>query len=237
MGRRFPFGGGPGPRMFERGALKYALLDLLRERPKHGYEMMKELEDKMGGFYAPSAGAVYPTLQLLEDRGWVTSEADEGKKVYKITPEGAQALDEASARRGPQFGPEGGPDEHGRHEHHEHHGPHGHHGPSGDPREEFGWGRRGGPWEWGGPGRGGPGFGWRGQSEARDLAHQARDLGRMMLQAGLQSMGDPERLSRLRAIVEKTRAEVEAFLRESDGPSTTRGPASGPGSPGPVEEV
>ncbi|HEX8732884.1 MAG TPA: PadR family transcriptional regulator, partial [Ktedonobacterales bacterium] len=78
MGRRFLFGGGPGPRMFERGYLKYALLDLLLESPKHGYEMMKNLEERMGGFYAPSAGAVYPTLQLLEDRGWATSETVEG---------------------------------------------------------------------------------------------------------------------------------------------------------------
>jgi DNA-binding PadR family transcriptional regulator len=233
MGRRFPFGGGPGPRLFERGYLKYALLELLRERPKHGYEMMKELEEKMGGFYAPSAGAVYPTLQLLEDRGWVTSEAVDGKKVYKITPDGAKALDEASARRGPQFGPEGDPRGHGRHEHH---GPHGHHGPSGDPREEFGWGRRGGPWDWSGPGRG-PGFGWRGQSEARDLARQARDLGRMMLMAGMQSMGDPERLNRLRSIVEKTRAEVEAFLRESDGGPTSSGSSAPSGASGPVEEL
>jgi DNA-binding PadR family transcriptional regulator len=223
--------------MFERGALKYALLELLHERPKHGYEMMKELEEKMGGFYAPSAGAVYPTLQLLEDRGWVTSEAVDGKKVYKITPDGSKALDEASARRGPQPGPEGDPR---GHEHHGPHGPHGHHGPGSDPREEFGWGRRGGPWDWSGPGRGGPGFGWRGQGEARDLARQARDLGRMMLMAGMQSMGDPERLNRLRSIVEKTRAEIEAFVHEGEGASTSGGPSAGSGpSPktGPVEEL
>ncbi|HEU0025821.1 MAG TPA: PadR family transcriptional regulator [Ktedonobacterales bacterium] len=223
MGRRFPFGGGPGPRMFERGYLKYALLELLKERPKHGYEMMKELEERMGGFYAPSAGAIYPTLQLLEDRGWVTSEPVEGKKVYKITPEGSQALDEVAARRGPQFGPEGpehGP--HGHHEHHEHHG----------QRERFERGPWGGPW--GGPGRGGPGFGWRGQPEARDLARQARELGRTMLIAGMQSMGDPERLTKLRGIVERTRAELDAFMRENGGSSGAGGPAES-GS-GPIEQ-
>ncbi|HEX9035788.1 MAG TPA: PadR family transcriptional regulator [Ktedonobacterales bacterium] len=234
MGRRFPFGGGPGPRMFERGYLKFALLELLQERPKHGYEMMKELEDRMGGFYAPSAGAIYPTLQLLEDRGWVTSEAVEGKKVYKITSEGAKALEEASARRGPQFGPGFGP-EGGPREGHEHHHEHRHerHGPSGDPGEEFGWGGPRGPWG----GRGGPGFGWRGRAEARDLAQQARDLGRMMLMAGMRSMDDPERLNRLRGIVEKTRAEVEAFLREADQPSSAGESTSGAGPTGPVEAV
>ncbi len=210
--------------MFERGYLKYALLDLLKERPKHGYEMMKELEERMGGFYAPSAGAVYPTLQLLEDRGWVTSEALEGKKVYKITPEGVKALDEAAVRRGPQFGPEGH-EHHGHHEHHEHHEHHG-------PHERF---ERGGPWGWGAPGRGGPGFGWRGQPEARDLAYQARELGRMMLMAGMQSMGDPERLNKLRGIVERTRAELDAFMRESGAPSSAGG--STEGESGPIEEV
>src|SRR5215475_2225608 len=73
MSRRFGFGpGGPRApflraRMFGCGDLKYALLDLLQERPKHGYELIKELEEKSGGFYSPSAGAIYPTLQLLAD--------------------------------------------------------------------------------------------------------------------------------------------------------------------------
>lgn len=227
MGRRFPFGGGPGPRMFERGYLKYALLELLKERPKHGYEMMKELEARMGGFYAPSAGAVYPTLQLLEDRGWVTSEPVEGKKVYKITDEGAKALEEAAVRRGPEReGPPFGPEGHEHHGHHERHGPH----------ERFEQGPRRGPWGWSEPGRGGPGFGWRGQSEARDLAHQARELGRLMLMAGMQSIGDPERLTKLRGIVDRTRAELDAFLRESGGPSSSANSPAG-GDTGPIEQL
>ena len=213
--------------MFERGYLKYALLELLKERPKHGYEMMKELEARMGGFYAPSAGAVYPTLQLLEDRGWVTSEPVEGKKVYKITDEGSKALDEAAVRRGPEReGPPFGPEGHEHHGHHEHHGPH----------ERFEQGPRRGPWGWSEPGRGGPGFGWRGQPEARDLAHQARELGRLMLMAGMQSIGDPERLTKLRGIVDRTRAELDAFLRESDGPSAGASSPAG-GDTGPIEQL
>ena len=115
MMRRFPFGpgrgpggpGGPGPRFFGRGDLKYGLLALLEERPKHGYEMIKELEERAGGFYTPSAGAVYPTLQLMEDRGWVTSREVEGKKVYTITDAGREALKENRQQQESFGGPRG----------------------------------------------------------------------------------------------------------------------------------
>lgn len=125
--RRFPFGpemGPRGPRMFGRGDLKYALLNLLAERPKHGYEMMKELEEHAGGFYTPSAGSVYPTLQLLEDREWVSSETQGGKKVYTITDLGRSELEQQKQRQ-EQWGAARG--EH-RHEH-RHEGPFGGHGP------------------------------------------------------------------------------------------------------------
>src|SRR5438034_995425 len=96
---RGPFGHGPfGPgephRFFGRGDLKFALLELLQERPMHGYEMMKALEEKSGGFYAPSPGSIYPTLQMLEDRGFVTSNNVEGKKIYTITDSGRTMLAE-----------------------------------------------------------------------------------------------------------------------------------------------
>lgn len=84
--------------MFERGGMKYALLQLLQERPKHGYEMIKELEERFGGFYAPSPGSVYPTLQMLEDQGYVTSSVTEGKKVYSITDAGRAFLAERPAQ-------------------------------------------------------------------------------------------------------------------------------------------
>jgi DNA-binding PadR family transcriptional regulator len=60
----------------------------------HGYEMMKALEERTGGFYAPSAGTIYPTLQMLEDRGLVTVQEVEGKKVYSITDAGRALLQE-----------------------------------------------------------------------------------------------------------------------------------------------
>lgn len=113
-------GGRRGPNRFGRGDLKYMLLELLQEQPKHGYEMIKDLEGRAGGFYTPSAGAVYPTLQLMEDRGWVTSETVEGKKVYTITDAGRQALAERGEQDRPAPGHGPGPG-----------GPGGHHGPRG----------------------------------------------------------------------------------------------------------
>ncbi|GHO99719.1 hypothetical protein KSF_097670 [Reticulibacter mediterranei] len=101
FGRRGPFGeGGPrgpfgeGRRFFGRGDVKFALLELLRERPMYGYEIMKALEEKSGGFYTPSAGTIYPTLQMLEDRGFVTVQETEGKKTYAITDAGRAFLAE-----------------------------------------------------------------------------------------------------------------------------------------------
>jgi DNA-binding PadR family transcriptional regulator len=81
-------------RMFEKGDLKYVILELLRDKPAHGYELMRALEERFGGFYAPSPGAVYPTLQMLEDLGYVTSLSQDGKKVYSITEAGTAFLEE-----------------------------------------------------------------------------------------------------------------------------------------------
>jgi DNA-binding PadR family transcriptional regulator len=81
--------------MFEQGDLKYVVLQLLAEKPRHGYEIIKELEERFGGAYAPSAGTVYPTLSLLEDLGYASVSPEEGgKKVYSITPEGTKYLED-----------------------------------------------------------------------------------------------------------------------------------------------
>src|SRR5437762_4232075 len=80
--------------MFESGEVKFVILRLLREKPRHGYEIIKALEERMGGHYTPSAGTVYPTLQLLEDQGYVRAVETEGRRVYHITAEGEHFLDE-----------------------------------------------------------------------------------------------------------------------------------------------
>jgi DNA-binding PadR family transcriptional regulator len=94
----FGFPGGPRGRrrqqMFESGEMKYIILRLIREKPRHGYEIIKALEESMSGCYTPSAGTIYPTLQLLEDQGFVRAVEEEGKKVYHITPEGEKFLEE-----------------------------------------------------------------------------------------------------------------------------------------------
>jgi len=89
--------GGHWGRFFAPGELRLALLSLLKDGPKHGYELMKTLEARSGGTYKASAGAVYPTLQQLEDEGLVSSTQQEGKRVYQITEAGEQELEKNAA--------------------------------------------------------------------------------------------------------------------------------------------
>ena len=100
FGRKgFIFGrGGCGPGFkgefmrMRRGDIKFHLLEILKETPRHGYEIISELEKQSGG-YRPSPGSVYPTLQMLEEAGFLTSQQVEGKKVYTITEEGLELLE------------------------------------------------------------------------------------------------------------------------------------------------
>jgi DNA-binding PadR family transcriptional regulator len=77
-----------------RGDFKFLLLDALRDGPMHGYEIMKVVNEKYGGSYMPSPGLTYPTLQMLEDLGHVTSRTEDGKKIYSITNGGEKFLAE-----------------------------------------------------------------------------------------------------------------------------------------------
>ncbi len=92
------FAGRPGTRFFERGGIKFAILGMLKERPRHGYDIIREMEERSGGFYSPSPGAVYPTLQALEDGDLVVSTTEEGKKVYSLTEAGIAYVDEHKER-------------------------------------------------------------------------------------------------------------------------------------------
>ena len=91
--RHFPPSERP-PRLFEKGDLKYVILDLLKEKSSHGYEIIRAMEDTFHGFYSPSAGSVYPTLQMLDDMGCASSSEHDGKKIYTISDEGIRFLDE-----------------------------------------------------------------------------------------------------------------------------------------------
>lgn len=98
-GRGGGFGTGRGRgrgRMFDNGDLRLIIMLLLSERPRHGYEIIKALADRVGGGYSPSPGVVYPTLTLLEELGHAAvTEERGGRKLYTLTNDGHAALDDA----------------------------------------------------------------------------------------------------------------------------------------------
>ncbi|QES04948.1 PadR family transcriptional regulator [Streptomyces venezuelae] len=95
-----PFGGGPGHGggrgRARRGDVRASILALLKDRPMHGYEMIREIGERSDGAWKPSPGSVYPTLQMLEDEGLITSESEGGKKLFTLTDTGR-----AEAESGP----------------------------------------------------------------------------------------------------------------------------------------
>ena len=76
-----------------RGEARFVLLDALRDGPKHGYEIIKSLEERSGGRYSPSPGTVYPTMQLLGDLGLVRADQDAERRVFSLTEAGQADLD------------------------------------------------------------------------------------------------------------------------------------------------
>jgi DNA-binding PadR family transcriptional regulator len=101
-----PFGppGSDGPRsgrrgrFFEQGDLRWVLLSLIAEKPSHGYELIKAIEERLGGVYSPSPGVVYPTLTLLEDMGLIAAtQSDGARKAFAITDEGRATLESNKA--------------------------------------------------------------------------------------------------------------------------------------------
>jgi len=80
-----------------RGDVRAAVLALLAERPMHGYQLIREIEERSGGAWKPSAGSVYPTLQLLADEGVIRAEESNGRKTYSLTEAGREEATEASA--------------------------------------------------------------------------------------------------------------------------------------------
>jgi DNA-binding PadR family transcriptional regulator len=96
-GGRHGMGGGDmirAGRMLATGDLRLIALALIAEQPRHGYEIIKVLEEKTAGWYSPSPGIVYPTLTYLEEAGYVTAQAEGAKKLYTITDEGRSYLDD-----------------------------------------------------------------------------------------------------------------------------------------------
>jgi len=134
----------------------------------HGYEMIKALEEKTGGFYTPSPGSIYPTLQMLEDGGMVTSAEVEGKRVYTITDAGRASLAERQSSQEGFAGP---------------------------------------PWmRWRGHGGHGP------KPEMQALRSEVAETARLLAIAGRIALQDPEKLTRLRSIIEHTRSELNSLI-------------------------
>ncbi len=95
-----------------RGEVRVAVLFLLDEQPMHGYQIIRELTDRTGGRWRPSPGAVYPTLQLLEDEGLVTADEQAGKRVFTLTDDGKAEVDRVKeARHAPWTGGGDGTDD------------------------------------------------------------------------------------------------------------------------------
>ncbi|MCD2468131.1 MULTISPECIES: PadR family transcriptional regulator [unclassified Streptomyces] len=98
-----PFGGGPfgggrghggGRGRARRGDVRASILALLKDRPMHGYEMIREIGERSDGAWRPSPGSVYPTLQMLEDEGLITSASEGGKKLFTLTDTGRAEAEE-----------------------------------------------------------------------------------------------------------------------------------------------
>jgi DNA-binding PadR family transcriptional regulator len=93
-----------------RGDVRLALLDALLVGPAHGYELITRLEQRSGGMWRPSAGSVYPTLQLLEEQGLVTGQDQDGKRIFELTVEGRQEAE--TGRQHQPWSADGPPEAH-----------------------------------------------------------------------------------------------------------------------------
>jgi DNA-binding PadR family transcriptional regulator len=85
---------GGGGRLFDHGELRFVLLHLIAERPRHGYDLIKAIEDLAGGAYSPSPGVIYPTLTMLDEQGYATLTEEGGKKLYALSETGRGFLAE-----------------------------------------------------------------------------------------------------------------------------------------------
>lgn len=94
-------GGRSGGTRMGRGDVRAAVLTLLAERPMHGYQIIREIEERSGGAWKPSPGSVYPTLQLLADEGLISAEESGGRKTYSLSEDGRAEADAAAETPAP----------------------------------------------------------------------------------------------------------------------------------------
>ncbi|ALJ21221.1 PadR family transcriptional regulator [Microbacterium sp. No. 7] len=96
-----------GSTRMARGDVRAAVIALLAEQPMHGYQIINEIAERSGGTWKPSAGSVYPTLQLLADEGLIAAEEQGGRKTYALTDAGRAFAEESAERPAPWEGPGG----------------------------------------------------------------------------------------------------------------------------------
>jgi DNA-binding PadR family transcriptional regulator len=94
-----PYGGGRGRK--RRGDVRVALLRLLAEEPRNGYQLMQAIEELSGGRWRPSPGSIYPTLAQLEDEGLIKATEGDGGKLFEVTDQGQQLVEERSGKAAP----------------------------------------------------------------------------------------------------------------------------------------
>jgi DNA-binding PadR family transcriptional regulator len=212
--RNEPFGWrGPRGSYYGRGNVKFAILALLKEQPRHGYDIIREMETRSGGAYSPSPGVIYPTLQALEDQDYVTSADQDGKKVYSITEAGLAYLQGHSEHHG-----------HGRHgegsrEARSYAGQDagaqgaGEAGPGGRPPWDEGPRRPGGPgWVHGGPGGPGAWGAWFAAGGGPELMREMRWMFGDFATAVQRTIGDQEKLKEIREVLREAKAKIDEIV-------------------------
>jgi DNA-binding PadR family transcriptional regulator len=209
---------GPRGSYYGRGNVKFAILDLLKEKPRHGYDIIREMEERSGGAYSPSPGVIYPTLQALEDQDFVKSAEQDGKKVYSITEAGLAYLrGQHEARRGESH------HAHGRRSegHRAAGGPGGAGGPgsAGSPGQPpQGEGPRGqdGP-NWVRTGPGGPGGAaawgtWFASSGGPELMREMRWMFGDVATAIQRTLGDQDKMKEIRDVLREAKAKIDEIV-------------------------
>ena len=209
--RHEPYGWrGPRGSYYGRGNVKFAILDLLKEKPRHGYDIIREMEERSGGIYSPSPGVIYPTLQALEDQDYVKSAEEDGKKVYSVTESGLAYLQGQKERQG-----------HGRHG--ERHG-----GPcmgggdrpgTGDesqagqpPRGEGPHGPQGPDWIRTGPGGPAAWGAWFASSGGPELMREMRWMFGDFATAIQRTLGDQEKMKEIRGVLREAKAKIDEIV-------------------------
>jgi DNA-binding PadR family transcriptional regulator len=197
---------GPRGSYYGRGRVKFAILELLKEKPRHGYDIIREMEERSGGVYSPSPGVIYPTLQALEDQDFVTSTEQDGKKVYSITEAGLAYLQGHAERTHAGNGERAGETHHGR-------PPRG-----GDPhgKDEPQWIRTGpggtGPGGAGGP-HGGASWGsWFASSGGPELMREMRWMFSDFASAMQRTLGDPQKLKEIREVLREAKTKIDEIV-------------------------